>query len=49
MIKSLLGRWRDIEQNANEMYQKTRDLIEKDPNMMSLDERDERDQIRGGY
>ena len=42
--KSLLGRWRDIEQNANEMYQKTRDLIEKDPNMMSLDERDERDQ-----
>lgn len=26
------------------MYQKTRDLIEKDPNMMSLDERDERDQ-----
>ena len=42
--KSLLGRWRDIEQNANEMYQKTRDLIEKDPNMMSLDERNERDQ-----
>lgn len=42
--KSLLGRWRDIEQNANEMYQKNRDLIEKDPNMMSLDERDERDQ-----
>lgn len=42
--KSLLGRWRDIEQNANEKYQKTRDLIEKDPNMMSLDERDERDQ-----
>lgn len=42
--KSLLGRWRDIEQNANEMYQKTRDRIEKDPNMMSLDERDERDQ-----
>lgn len=42
--KSLLGRWRDIEQNANEMYQKTRDRIEKDPNMMSLDERYERDQ-----
>ena len=42
--KSLLGRWRDIEQNANEMYQKTHDLIEKDPNMMSLDERNERDQ-----
>mgnify|MGYP003092668807 FL=1 len=42
--KSLLGRWRDIEQNANEMYQKIRDLIEKDPNMMSLDERNERDQ-----
>ena len=42
--KSLLGRLRDIEQNANEMYQKTRDLIEKDPNMMSLDERNERDQ-----
>ena len=39
--KSLLGRWRDIEQNANEMYQKTRDLIKKDPNMMSWNERDE--------
>ena len=39
--KSLLGRLRDIEQNANEMYQKTRDLIKKDPNMMSWNERDE--------
>ena len=39
--KSLLGRWRDIEQNANEMYPKTRDLIKKDPNMMSWNERDE--------
>ena len=42
--KSLLGRWREIEQNVNEMYQKTRDRIKEDPNMMSLDERDERDQ-----
>lgn len=42
--KSLLGRWRDIEQNANEMYQKTRDRIKEDLNKMSLDERDERDQ-----
>ena len=39
--KSLLGRLRDIEQNANEMYQKTRDLIKKDSNMMSWNERDE--------
>ena len=39
--KSLLGRLRDIEQNANEMYPKTRDLIKKDPNMMSWNERDE--------
>ena len=38
---------REIRRNLDEMYemyQKTRDLIEKDPNMMSLDERDERDQ-----
>lgn len=43
----LLGLVRDIIRNVREMYemyQKTRDLIEKDPNMMSLDERDERDQ-----
>ena len=42
--KSLLGRWRDIEQNANEMYQKTRDRIKEDLNKMSLDDRNERDQ-----
>ncbi|WP_455252069.1 calcium-binding protein [Neisseria sp.] len=42
--KSLLGRWRDIEQNANEKYQKTRNLIKEDLNKMSLDERNERDQ-----
>lgn len=38
---------REIRRNLDEMYemyQKTRDLIEKDPNMMSLDERNERDQ-----
>ena len=42
--KSLMGRWRDIVRDAGEKYKKTRDLIEKDPNMMSLDERNERDQ-----
>ena len=42
--KSLLGRWRDIEQNANEMYQKNRDRIKEDLNKMSLDDRNERDQ-----
>ena len=50
--KSLLGRLRDIEQNANEMYQKTRDLIKKDPNMMSWNERDEPSQYAqaaGGF
>ena len=37
---SPLGRWRDIERNAEEMYQKTRELT-KDPNMMSLNGREE--------
>ena len=44
---SPLGQLREIRRNLDEMYemyQKTRDLIEKDPNMMSLDERNERDQ-----
>ena len=45
--RNLDDQLREIRRNLDEMYemyQKTRDLIEKDPNMMSLDERDERDQ-----
>ena len=45
--RNLDDQLREIRRNLDEMYemyQKTRDLIEKDPNMMSLDERNERDQ-----
>ena len=38
---SPLGRWRDIERNADEKYRKIRNLIDKDSNMMSWNERDE--------
>ena len=45
--RNLDDQLREIRRNLDEMYemyQKTRDLIEKDPNMMSLDDRNERDQ-----
>ena len=38
---SPLGRWRDIERDAAEKYRKIRNLIKKDSNMMSWNERDE--------